>query len=125
MSMGGPAASDSLAMATPPSNGIGLNVETEGKTIGRDDKSFGGKKVRGWAAAVASPHPLDWPEDVWALSPRQADRRSKLAAAAPDDIGTFCRIGVIPRRDAENRTNTVQKTLAGRRRRNAKTPKGL
>jgi hypothetical protein len=53
-----------LNEATPPPADLGLNIETEEKTIGRDDRSHGGKKVRGWAAAVASPHPLEWPLDV-------------------------------------------------------------
>jgi hypothetical protein len=72
-----------LNEATPPPDGIGLNVETEGETIGRDDKSLGGMKIRKWAAAVVSPHPLQWPDDVWTLSPRQGDRRSKLTVSRP------------------------------------------
>jgi hypothetical protein len=72
-----------LNEATPPPADIGLNVETEGKTIGRDDRSQGGKKVRGWAAAIASPYSLTWPDDVWTLSPRNGDRRSKLTVSRP------------------------------------------
>jgi hypothetical protein len=72
-----------LNEATPPPTGLGLNVETYGETIGRDDVSLGGKKVRGWAAAVASPHPLKWPDDVWTDSPRKGDRRSQLRVSRP------------------------------------------
>jgi hypothetical protein len=60
-----------------------LEIETEGRTIGRDDRSLGGKKVRAWATAIASPHPLKWPEDVWTLSPKHQDRRSKLKVSRP------------------------------------------
>jgi hypothetical protein len=72
-----------LSEATPHENGFRLNVATDGKTIGRDDVTNGGKKKRGWAAAVASPYPLARPEDVWALPPNNGDRRSKLAASRP------------------------------------------
>src|SRR5918996_5820133 len=72
-----------LNEATPPPVGIGLNVKTEGETVGRDDKTHGGMKIRKWAAAVASPHPLTWPEDVWTLSPRKGDRRSQLKVSRP------------------------------------------
>jgi hypothetical protein len=61
--------------AIPPPTDLGLYVETEEKTVGRDDVTHGGKKVRGWATAVVSPYPLVRPDDVWALSPNYKDRR--------------------------------------------------
>jgi hypothetical protein len=67
-----------LNEATPAPPGLGLHVLTKGKTIGRDDVSYGGKKTRKWATAVVSPHPLARPKDVWALPPKDGDRRSKL-----------------------------------------------
>jgi len=70
-----------LNEATRPTEDIGLHVEMEAATVGRDDVSHGGKKVREWATAVASPHELQPPEDVWALSPMHKDRRSMLSAS--------------------------------------------
>ena len=72
-----------LNEATPPPPDFGMRVCTEGKTVGRDDVTHGGKKVRDWATAVVSLDPLAWPEDVWALPPRYADRRSKLMVSRP------------------------------------------
>ena len=73
-----------LNEAVPPPADLGLNVETAGKTVGRDDRVHGGKKTaRAWAAAVVSPHELTYPDDVWTLSPRNEDRRSKLAVSRP------------------------------------------
>lgn len=68
---------------TPPPADLGLNVETEEKTVGRDDVTHGGKKTRAWATAVVSPHELACPDDVWTLSPKYKDRRSKLAVSRP------------------------------------------
>jgi hypothetical protein len=72
-----------LNEAIPPPPRLGIHVCTEGKTVGRDDMTHGGKKVREWATAVISSDPLAWPEDVWALPPKYTDRRSKLTVSRP------------------------------------------
>jgi hypothetical protein len=73
-----------LNEAKRPPGGLGLNIMTTSKTIGRDDLTYGGKKERDWSTAIASPYPLRRPRDVWAL-PRSEDpgkdRRSKLMAS--------------------------------------------
>jgi hypothetical protein len=69
--------------ATPPPPDLGLYAENEEKTVGRDDVMHGGKKVREWATAVVSPYRLAWPDDVWTLSPKYKDRRSKLSVSRP------------------------------------------
>jgi hypothetical protein len=72
-----------LNEGTPPPPDLRPKVKTEGKTVGRDDVTHGGKKTREWATAVFSPHRLDPPEDVWALPPEYKDRRSKLMVSRP------------------------------------------
>jgi hypothetical protein len=72
-----------LNEARPRDDGPKLHVLTDGKTIGRDDVTNGGKKKRGWAAAVASRFELRQPEDVWALPPNNGDRRSMLEVSRP------------------------------------------
>lgn len=72
-----------LNEATPPPADLGLNVRSDGKTVGRDDVRHGGKKTREWASAVVSPHKVGPPLDVWALPPGNRDRRSKLAVSRP------------------------------------------
>jgi exonuclease III len=67
-----------LNEAKRPPDGLELHVMTTSRTIGRDDRLYGGKKDRDWSTAVASPYPLQRPEDVWALPPDEDDRRSKL-----------------------------------------------
>lgn len=67
--------------ATSPPADVGLNVETEERTVGRDDVTQGGKKTRAWATAVVSPHKVAGPDDVWTLSPEYKDRRSKLTVS--------------------------------------------
>ncbi len=71
-----------LNEARRPPEGLGLRVMTRGRTIGRDDVTYGGKKQRAWATAVASRYALARPRDVWALGPSPKDpgkdRRSKL-----------------------------------------------
>jgi hypothetical protein len=74
-----------LNEAKPPLAGLGLNVMTAGETIGRDHPTYGGSKLRAWSTAVASPHQLQRPKDVWVLPPSETDpakdRRSKLMAS--------------------------------------------
>jgi hypothetical protein len=72
-----------LNEARRPPDGLGLNIVTRGRTVGRDDQTYGGKKPgRPWATAIASPHPLQRPKDVWTERPSRTrsdkDRRSKL-----------------------------------------------
>jgi exonuclease III len=72
-----------LNEATLPATQLKLNVQSNGTTIGRDDVKHGGKKIRQWATAVASPHHLDRLHDVWVLPPGSQDRRSRLMASRP------------------------------------------
>jgi len=72
-----------LNEAKSPPTDVSLRVRSDGTTVGRDDVRHGGKKIRQWATAVASPHDLDQPRDVWALPPGTQDRRSKLVASRP------------------------------------------
>lgn len=72
-----------LNEARRPPDGLGLNIVTRGRTVGRDDVTYGGKKPgRPWATAIASPYPLQRPKDVWTERPSRTgldkDRRSKL-----------------------------------------------
>lgn len=71
-----------LNEAKHPPDGLGLHVMTRGETVGRDHPSYGGKKLRDWSTAIATPHTVQRPRDVWALPPQEvdpnADRRSKL-----------------------------------------------
>jgi hypothetical protein len=72
-----------LNEATAPPDDLGLEVVTEGVTVGLDDVVHEGLKTRRWATAVASPHRLENPPDVWALPPKYKDRRSKLKVSRP------------------------------------------
>jgi hypothetical protein len=72
-----------LNEATPPPASVSLHARTDGKTVGRDDITQGGKKTRAWAAAVISRYPLEPPGDVWTLPPRKGDRRSRLRISRP------------------------------------------
>ncbi len=72
-----------LNEARRPSPSLGIQVQTAGTTVGRDDRTLGGNKRRDWATAVASPHPIEPPADVWALPPARKDRRSKMTASRP------------------------------------------
>jgi hypothetical protein len=44
-----------LSEATLPPPDLGLHVVTRSRTVGRDDVTYGGKKIRRWATAVAPP----------------------------------------------------------------------
>lgn len=72
-----------LNEARRPPDGLALNIVTRGRTVGRDDVIYGGKKPgRPWATAIASAYPLQLPKDVWTERPSRTlpykDRRSKL-----------------------------------------------